>query len=375
MDRQLKENMPALVLVNTCRIVLGLVFAFSGVVKAIDPVGTQIKLNDYLAAFGWGGILLDSTVLIMACILAGFEILIGVYMLLGAFSRGTSLITLILMVLLTPFTLYIAMNNPVEDCGCFGDALKLTNWQTFYKNVFLLAVAVYVFVRRRFILPFVSPRRQWLVLVVTVLISVRFMVSNIINLPVLDFRPYSIGTDLRREVTMGNPEMSDFVLLNDGLEDVTSEILEDSSYVFLLAAPHLEDASDDYLDLIDDVYDYCDHFGYRMTGLTASGSGAVHQWTEDTGAEYSFLHCDEIPLQTMVRSNPGLILLKDGVIINKWSQRNIPQDEVLSASLEELEIGEMPERSPMRAPWAVALYFLFPLMLVILIDRLKEMIL
>lgn len=374
MDRELKDNVPAKVLMNICRILIGAVFVFSGVVKAVDPVGTQIKLTDYLAAFGMGGILLDSTLLILACLLAGFEILIGVYLLLGVFFRGTSLIAMIFMLLLTPFTLYTALENPVEDCGCFGDALILTNWQTFYKNIFLLLLAVYVFIRRRYAVPFVTPRRQWMVLVVTVLVSVRFMLNNIAGLPVLDFRPYRIGTDLRKEMACANPAMSDFSILDGQLTDVTSDILEDSSYVFLLSAPHLEDASEDYLDLIDDLYDYCDRYGYRMVGLTASGTDAIRRWTEDTGAEYRFLHCDEIPLQTMVRSNPGLVLLKDGTIVNKWSQANIPQDEVLSGPLDELEVGQMPPYDPMRTPWAVALIFLLPLLLVVAIDVLKETI-
>ena len=125
-----KKDLPMKVLVNFCRVLLGLTFLFSGVVKAIDPVGTQIKLSDYLMAFGMGGTVLESTLLILACLLAGFEILIGSYLTVGAFYRGSSLIALVMMVILTPFTLYLALENPVEDCGCFGDALVLTNWQT-----------------------------------------------------------------------------------------------------------------------------------------------------------------------------------------------------------------------------------------------------
>ena len=149
------------VLVNFSRVLLGLTFLFSGIVKAVDPVGTQIKLTDYLYAFGMGDSILSSTLLILACILAGFEILIGAYLTVGAFSRGTSFITFLLMCILTPFTLYLALKNPVQDCGCFGDAVILTNWQTFGKNVFLLALSVLAFVARKHIVPFMAERRHW----------------------------------------------------------------------------------------------------------------------------------------------------------------------------------------------------------------------
>ena len=371
-----KKDLPMKVLVNFCRVLLGLTFLFSGVVKAIDPVGTQIKLSDYLMAFGMGGTVLESTLLILACLLAGFEILIGSYLVIGAFYRGTSLIALIMMVILTPFTLYLALNNPVEDCGCFGDALVLTNWQTFGKNVFLLLLALIVFIWKKKIVPFVDERRHWVVTLVVTLIAVRFMVGNIKGLPVLDFRPYKVGVDLRSEVlgSVKNPDMTDFSLMDDDMNDVTEEILMDSGYTFMLVSPHLEDASDSGLDLIDDVFDYCANWGYNIIGVTSSGSDAVRQWTENAGADIRFLFCDEIPLQTMVRSNPGLVLIKDGVIVNKWSYFTIPPDKELSAPLDEISVGRIPEPDPMRTPWAVALLFVLPLLMIVLIDKFKGLI-
>lgn len=376
METEVKKNHIGLKLVvNFCRVILGAVFMFSGIAKAIDPVGTQIKLADYMYAFGMGGTFLDSTLLIFACLLAGFEILFGIYMLTGSFGKGTSWIVLVIMVLLTPFTLYLALKNPVEDCGCFGDALVLTNWQTFYKNLFLLVLALVVFIWRSKIVPFISPPRQWIVTLVMVCIIVRFMTGNIRNLPVIDFRPYKIGTDLRAEVLeRSNPAMTDFFITDDSLADQTANILGNKGYSFLLVSPHLESASENNLDLIDDVYDYCEHWGYDMIGLTASGADAIRKWTEDTGAEYRFLNCDEIPLQTMVRSNPGLMLLKDGVIINKWSHSGIPSDEELSAPLDEISLGTIPADVPWRTPWAILLLFLSPLVLIVLIDLFKRLI-
>ena len=374
-DEAKKIGLPAKILVNFCRVLLGLTFMFSGVVKAIDPVGTQIKLSDYLYAFGMGGYLLDSTLLILACLLAGLEILVAAYLLVGAFPKGTSLVVLVMMVLLTPFTLYIALNNPVEECGCFGDALVLTNWETFYKNIFLLLLALLVFLKRKAIVPFVEGRRHWVITLIVTLIAVRFMTANINSLPVLDFRAYKVGTDLRTEVLENrNPAMADFSVMDADMNDLTADLLSDSSYTFLLVSAHLENASESNLDLIDDVFDYCGHYGYNIIGLTASGTETIRQWTENAGADLRFLFCDEIPLQTIVRSNPGLVLLKNGVIVNKWSHANIPSDEELSGPLETISVGQTPEHDPMKTPWAVALMFGLHLLLLVLIDRLRELI-
>ena len=375
MGAEVKHNdKPMKVLVNFCRILLGLTFLFSGIVKAVDPMGTQIKLTDYLYAFGMGDAILGSTLLIVACILAGFEILIGAYLTVGAFGRGSSLLAMLMMVFFTPFTLYLAIKNPVQDCGCFGDAVVLTNWQTFYKNLFLLALALLVFIKHKKIVPFIVERRQWWVTIIIVAVSVRFMVSNIINLPILDFRPYKVGTDLRSAYTDHDLRFAEFSIMNENLDDVTMDILSDSSYTFLIISSHLEDASENDLDLIDDVFDYCTIWGYNIIGLTASGTETIRQWTENAGADMRFLFCDEIPLQTIVRSNPGLVLLKNGVIINKWSHENIPSDEELYGPLEETSVGQMPEPDPMKTPWAVALMFALPLILLVAIDRLRELI-
>jgi len=371
-----KSNRPLEVLAGFCRILLGLTFMFSGIVKAIDPVGTQIKFSDYLYAFGMGGMMLDSTLLILACILAGIEILMGAYLFVGAFCRGTSLLTLIIMCVFTPFTLYLALKNPVEDCGCFGDALVLTNWQTFGKNVLLLILAVVVFALRKHIRPFVVGCRQWIVTVLITVIAVKFMVGNIENLPVLDFRPYKVGTNLRAEVldSIKNPALSDFCIMDQDMNDITPDVLNDPGYTFLVVSPHVEDASENGLDLIDDVFDYCSNWGYNMIGLTSSGDEAVRQWIENAGAEIGFMFCDEVPLQTMVRSNPGLVLIKDGVIVNKWSYSSIPSDQVLSGPLDEISVGRVPDPDPMRTPWAVAILFVVPLLLLMVIDKLKRMI-
>lgn len=363
------------VTVNLCRVLLGLVFLFSGTVKAIDPVGTQIKLSDYLSSMGFAGIFPDGALLLASCLLAGFEMLMGAYLLMGVFRRGTSLLILVFMGLLTPFTLYVALANPVQDCGCFGDALILTNWQTFIKNVVLLVFAVIVRIWYGLVVPLVRDNRQWVVTLIVLAISARFMVENVNGLPAIDFRPYRIGTDLRAEVLeRHNEKMTDFVVMDRNLDDVTADLLLDSGYVFLMVAPYLESASWSDLDLIDDLSEYCDRYGYRMVCLTASGRDEIREWAANTAASYEIWNCDAVPLKTMVRSNPGVVLLDNGIIVNKWSHSDIPQDNVLTAPLEKLPKVLNRPFDPLRTPWGVGILLVVPLLLVAVIEKLKKMI-
>ena len=133
-----------IVVAGAMRLLLGLTFVFSGVVKLIDPRGTQYKIEDYASAFGLGGLLPESLPLVLACVLATTEFLIGIYQLFAIRRRLASWVSLCFLLVMTPLTLYLAVTNPISDCGCFGDAIVLTNWQTFAKNVVLLVCAAVV---------------------------------------------------------------------------------------------------------------------------------------------------------------------------------------------------------------------------------------
>jgi len=361
---------------TSMRVLLGLVFMFSGIVKAIDPTGTQIKFSDYIAGMGLGLDVPTATLLVLACLLAGFEILLGSYLVMGAFRRGTALTVLVLMCILTPFTLYVALTDSVHDCGCFGDALVLTNWQTFAKNVVLLALAVFVFVKRESGIRFVGTRYQWIVTVAMVLVSVRFMFDNVNMLPAVDFRPYRIGTDIRKQVLeSGNPEFEDFFLMDSNLDDVTQSVLSRPGYTFLIVSPHLEEADCGDIDRLDDIADYCGQYGYGLYCITASGREEIDSWKDYMAAKYTFLSCDEIPLKTMIRSNPGLVLLKDGVVSGKWSHAGMPDESRLTRRLEDAPELTRPNRRPMAGPFGVTLLFALPLVIIGLLDSVSKKIL
>ena len=363
------------VLVNICRFVLALTFILSGFVKAVDPMGTQYKLNDYLRAMHLGALVPDFALTAGAVLLAALEFCLGVFLLFAIHRRLVSRLTLIMMVVMTALTVWIYWTDPVSDCGCFGDAIVLTNGQTLMKNLVLLACAIVVTCWPLDMLRFISRTNQWIVMNYTGVFILAVAGYALYDLPQFDFRPYHIGTNLRQgwqEMMEGkeSPYAEFFIERAGDGEDLTEEILNDEGYTFLLVAPHLEDADDSQLDLINQTYEYAEDNGYPFYCLTASGEKGISRWRDITGAEYPFALTDETTLKTVIRSNPGLLLLKDGTIIRKWSHNKLPDEYALSKPLEQLEIGQMPADSVPQKILTMLLWYVLPLVLLTVADRL-----
>ncbi len=363
------------VVVNIARIILAVVLIFSGFVKAVDPLGTQYKLIDYLTAMHLQALTPDFLTLGASVILSAVEFGLGICLLFAIRRRTTTILTLLMMAVMTPLTLWLAIANPVSDCGCFGDALVLTNWQTFGKNIVLLLLAYTVWKWPFDMARLISVSNQWIVVNYSALFILAVSGWSLYDLPYFDFRPYHIGTDLRKgwnEMMEGNesPYAEFFLQRAEDGEDITDSLLNSKGYTFLLIAPHLENADDSQLDLINQMYEYAEDNEYPFYGVTASGEKEMERWRDRTGAEYPFCQTDDITLKTIIRSNPGLLLLKDGVIIRKWSHNRIPDEYALTDRLEKLEIGQMPIDSMPRKILAIILWYVLPLVLLAIADRL-----
>lgn len=404
--------------VNICRFVLAVVFIFSGFVKAIDPLGFFYKIQDYLTAFGLISWFPGYWPLLFAVLLAAVEFCTGMYLFLGIRRRISSSLALLLMLVMTPLTLYLAIANPVSDCGCFGDAIVLTNWQTFGKNVVLLIAAVTVVWKWREVVRFISLKLEWILSLYTILFVFALTFYCLRNLPLFDFRPYKIGTNIkagmeipegaklsvletmfvmekdgkRQEFTLDNypdstwtlvetrtvvkekgyePPIHDFSMLSiDSGTDITDSVLTDPGYAFLLVVHRVEEADDSYIDLINEIYDYSVEHGYGFYALTSSPEEEIALWCDRTGAEYPFCQMDDITLKTIIRSNPGLLLLKGGTILNKWSDSQLPDEYVLTDSLDRLALGRQKNVNDWYTMGYVVLWFLVPLVIVIGADQL-----
>lgn len=401
---------------NACRFLLAALFIFSGFVKAVDPLGSFYKIQDYLTAFGMISWFPTYLPLFFAIILSSAEFCVGVFLFFGVRRKIASTLALLLMSVMTPLTLYLALANPVSDCGCFGDAWVLTNWQTFGKNIVLLVAAIAVFRDRKLMFRFVTLKIEWMVSLYTLLFVFALSFYCLEYLPVLDFRPYKIGTNIKagmeipegakpsvfesrfvlekdgkqQEFTLDNypdstwtfvetrtvlkekgyePPIQDFSMISpDTGEDITESVLSDKGYAFLLVAHRIEEADDSNIDLINEIYDYSVEHGYGFYALTSSPDEEIEVWRERTGAEYPFCQMDDITLKTIIRSNPGLLLIKGGTILNKWSDNQLPDEYVLNDSLDNLELGQQKQENNLHTIGYVLLWFIVPLTLVIGID-------
>ena len=372
--------------VNIARLILAIVLILSGFVKAVDPLGTQYKIHDYLQAVDLAQYVPDFATLSAAVLLSAVEFGLGICLLFAIRRRLVTMLTLILMLVMTPITLWLAIANPISDCGCFGDAVVLTNWQTLAKNVVLLILAIIVKCWPLEMMRFISRSNQWIVINYSALFIVAVSGWSLYDLPYFDFRPYHVGTDLRagwlKMMEGEESPYSDFFVerlpnssetnseQDTESEDITEPMLLNQGYTFLLVSPHLEQANDSQLDRINEVHEYAQDYDYPFYCLTASGKEGIQQWRERTGAEYAFCQTDDIVLKTMIRSNPGLMLLKDGKVIRKWSHNRLPSEEVLTKQLQFLEIGQMPEDSVPQKILTILLWYVLPLLLLTLADRL-----
>lgn len=358
---------------SIARTLLALTFLFSGFVKAVDPLGTVYKIQDYLHE-GFGGVFqwaIPAAGVAAVCLIA-IEWLLGIAMLLNVRTQWTSWITLLFYCIMTPLTLYIAIANPVSDCGCFGDALVITNWQTFWKNIILLLLSICLVICRKAIPELFS---WWMEIIITLaaLGSVAgIMGYSYTHLPQIDFRPYKVGNHIptlmeipddaevdQYEITLiyakdgkeqtftlenypkGDPEWTfvdqKSVLIKKGYvppihdfeietlegDYITQDILESEEPIALVVMYDLTKTDTTQLEkLMHMIHEYP-----RVYFLTASGEEEIFAFAEELGWDeettYStFCFTDPITLKTIVRANPGVIVVQNGTIIDKYNLKN-----------------------------------------------------
>ena len=397
---------------------LALTFILSGYVKAIDPLGTQYKLNDYAAAMHLSEYIPDWLTLTGAIALAMTEFALGIFMLFAIRRHLVSRLMTAMMVMMTLITVWIFIANPVKDCGCFGDAIKLTNGETLLKNIVLLAAAIVTAMRPLDMARLISKSNQWIVTNYTLVYIVCTSLYCLYALPTFDFRPYHIGADIKkgmkipegaeqpefettfilkkngqtREFTLDNypdstwefvdsktvqtrqgyePPIHDFSLTDTETgEDITDNVLSHKGYTFLLISRSLAYADDSNFGDIDQIYEYASEHNIPFYCVTASTDSDINRWRDLTGAEYPFCTADETTLKTIIRSNPGLLLLKDATVIGKWSHNQLPDPDELTASPDKLPIGQQPDDGVTGKLIKVLLTFLLPLTLLTIADRL-----
>ena len=384
--RHLAERYPKFTIAITwlMRIFAGGVFIFSGFTKGVDPWGTVYKFNEYFSA--WGYEVWDALNVVGVFLLCLAEFLTGICLILGCFRRTAPIIALLIMAFMLPLTLWLAVANPVSDCGCFGDALRLSNWQTFYKNMVLTVSAVWLVVYNRQAICLMNPYLQWIGMVASSLYLLSVAWLGYYYQPLIDFRPYRIGTPLvesedaeeddldeddylrfvyekdgekkefgiddmlpdeesgwtfveryyempqEGEATVAAPDFSRQHLKNlrlfseDGHDDVTEEVIG-SGRQLILMIPDLSEVSAAKTWKINSFYDWSRDNNIDMLATVGGNPYEIAQWKDISLADYPIYTSDDTAIEEVVRGNPGIIYLEDGIIKWKSSLKAINIDD------------------------------------------------
>jgi len=397
------------------RLSLSVTFLASSILKAIDPRGTAYKIGDYLAAFHLSAVAQSEEMhLLLSVALCFIEFVLGIYLLFGIRRRFAAVASFLLTGFFALLTLYIWVYDPVSDCGCFGDAIVLTNKQTFIKGILLFVLAG-LYCKSKYKTRSLFPENwHWFVSLYSMLFIVVFSVVSIYFLPMIDFRPYRVGVNIPKAMeipddaepsvyentfilrkngkeerfTLENypdstwtfvrtekklikqgdkPLIMDFAVVDTMGNDVTDVLLKDK-YSFILVSADFKKADNVHVDEINSIVDYCYDHGYVFEALTASSQENIRRWQIYTGARYPIFQADATMLNTMIRSNPGLILLKNGTILAKWSHNNLPQ---ISENINVDALKQGNEKIVYQL-LKIILYYIIPLLFITFVVNIKK---
>ncbi len=348
------------------RLIVGSLFIFSGLIKVNDPVGTAIKLEEYFDVFSYDigsfFVLFKEIALPLAVFLVVLEVVLGIMLIVGSKLRFTVWALLIMILFFTFLTFYSAYFNKVTDCGCFGDAIKLTPWESFTKDVILLVLIGVLFVFRKD-LPKHGPAWAGYVSGMSLVASLLLAIVAIRNLPFIDFRAYKEGVDIPKamqpsaqlqysyimqkdgetfvfdqypadesyefvEMKLKNeealPKISDFAVWNsDG--DYTEEVLTGNKALILVTYMHKLDQ--DNLIKIDELVKGLSNSDILPVLIAASSEDEILRLIEERGWKIDGFQGDATVIKTIMRANPGVMLLQDGAVLKKYHYRNTPSPE------------------------------------------------
>ena len=371
-------------IVWVCRILVGLLFIFSGLIKINDPLGFSYKLEEYFDVFHIG--FLSSLALSLAIILCSLEIILGFALLIGARAKSVAWGLLLLIIFFAFLTFYSAYFKVVQTCGCFGDAIPLTPWQSFSKDLVLLLLIIVLFINRKNINPIFNKKRGDNLLIGSVVVAVGIGLYTYNFMPVIDFLPYKVGANILDEMktppgappdeyqitynlknkrtgetkvmtdkdylksnvwkdsnwaVVGNPES---VLVKKGFtpkiidlsiqdaqgNDYTKELLSSPFYNLIIVAYDLNHTDVQAIGRLNALAaNLTQNFNTRSILLTSNSSKDAEAFAKANHLVMDIFYADGAPLKTMVRANPGIFLMKNGTIINKWHYHSMPKYEGL----------------------------------------------
>lgn len=309
------------IVVQISRYIVALTFIFSGFVKLVDPLGSAYKFQEY---FGFDVLNLEFLIpyaLPFSILLIMAEIMLGVMLLVGYLPKFTSWSLLLIILVFLFLTWYSAYYNKVTDCGCFGDAVKLSAWGTFYKNVVLVVFILVLVWKNSHIKPIISANIAKWTSFLSFLTFLYITYYVLVHLPIIDFRPYAIGKSIpegMKFVGTELPPIHDFYLESNEGENLTDKVLADDK-VMLIVMYNISKSDRDGFNTIKKVTDKALKNGYNVYALSASLNDEFIDIKEEFDLKFDMLFCDETTLKTIIRANPGVLTLEKGVVKGKWN--------------------------------------------------------
>jgi uncharacterized membrane protein YphA (DoxX/SURF4 family) len=350
-------------------------------VKAIDPIGSEIKFGEYFEAFGMPA--LEPGALVFGILLATVELITGLCFLFGLRMKLVSLGAILFMAFMTVLTLALAITDAVQDCGCFGDAIKLTNWQTFYKNLIIMPFVIYAFIERKNYRQVFGNTAEWIVAILLLIASAGVSIYAYRHLPFIDFMAYRAGANIPAGMIIpeGAPadvyETSTFIYEKDGKQEVftldnlpgdtwtyvdapapkllkkgyvpptqdfsitsleTGESMHENifaqgGYLIFITSADIGHAKQNKADALNELYQYATNNDISFMMLSGSSEQANQVYLQNSGAQYPVYATDATVLKSMVRSNPGIMLLKDNIVLKKWNINDAPPVDELKELL------------------------------------------
>lgn len=348
----------------------GLLFIFSGFVKGIDPWGTVYKFNEYLTAVGIP--VYHNLVLFGVFLLFTIEFLTGIFLVFGCYRRSVSILSTAIMAFMLILSLWVAVMDPVPDCGCFGDALIISNWATFWKNVILMAFSIWLLKFNTRCSCIITPAFQWIALLFSAVYIIGVGAYGYLVQPMIDFRPFKAGTSLiseesdnvpqflfiyekngerkefseddelpseddgwtfveRKEISSGTgSDVSDHefrIMDRNGDEDVTDEAIASDGRQLLLLIPSVNDISPSTTWKINALYDWADHHDIQMIAIVAAHSGNMSEWEDVSMPRYDIYTADDTVIKELARGNPAVVYLRDGAIVWKTTLSSLNDND------------------------------------------------
>ncbi len=415
LNERISNNPVNKVIVFLLRILVGGTFIFSGFVKCVDPMGSVYKFHDYIAALGLHN--LAGSEVVLAFAIPVLELVLGVMILTGCLRYGSLFAAMGFMGVMLPLTYFLAKTNAVPDCGCFGEAVKLTNWQTFWKNVALTIAILYLLFHNKSVPSLYGPAIQWLVMLLTFVLGLSIAYMSYSTQPLLDFRPFKVGSKIgsplspisendfvyiyekdgvqhefnidsipdeedgwefidRKKMTPDlspaqKAELASFSIYDEGA-DVTEEVIDTTSNQLLVLMPDFQRVNKAYAFVLNDLAKACGERDAQLCVITSALHNEIEQWRDLTSAEYPIYGGDDSEIKMLARGNPAVVYVEHGIISWKRTLSSLKSDKLLKDNVPLAHLSD--DFSPMKTLWALVTPYLLLMIALLFLNRIYPVV-